>query len=559
MEYIIYGFNRVAKDFIYIFDTLNIAGISDDIYVTETPEGLKVYTVDEMLELKKKIIICEFENERKNERRKFLESRGLTYGEEFFYEKDFFDSLNDFTVPENRKLVVWGTGNMCRLLLDKNPELHIDAYIDSNRRERFINDKLVMKPNEISDWKSMFIVVAVSRDGEIIRQLKSMGLQNEKDFVSFHKIIGMPSRMLERTIFDEAGYKLECKTMLNHLEIFHNGNTRCCCTTFVSENLDNVCEKTRDELWHSNLHKIMCLSTENQTYSFCEKTMCPLFVGKNSFDNKCWNDRKYERMTEKPEVMALGHDSSCNLCCVTCREKIYHACEVELQIVNQVTDIIKKQYLDGCKFLIMAGDGEVFLAKSYKDIYGDIRCNPDFIRLLSNGMLLNESTWEQFKKGKKSRVMLTVSVDAATKETYEKIRRNGNFDILKENMEFAARLKKKGELSYFRMNFVVQKENYKEMPEFVKWAESLDANEVFFTKILNWGTYTDEEFKEISMMEPDGITPKKELKDVLNDPKLKSPIVDLGTIQYMHKMDDTENVRNYYMWELEKRGGKLFS
>lgn len=126
-------------------------------------------------------------------------------------------------------------------------------------------------------------------------------------------------------------------------------------------------------------------------------------------------------------------------------------------------------------------------------------------------------------------------------------------------MEFAAALKKSGKLSYFRMNFVVQRENYQEMVPFVQWGEALGVDEVFFTKILNWGTYTAEEFAQISMMEPDGITPKAELREVLGHPVMKSPIVDLGTIQYSHKVDRIDIVENYYMWELEKRGGSLFT
>lgn len=155
--------------------------------------------------------------------------------------------------------------------------------------------------------------------------------------------------------------------------------------------------------------------------------------------------------------------------------------------------------------------------------------------------------------------MLTVSIDAASKQTYERIRRNGNFDTLKQNMEFAADLRKKGELRYFRMNFVVQRDNYQEMVPFVQWGEALGVDEVFFTKILNWGTYTAEEFAQISMMEPDGTTPKVELREVLEHPVMKSPIVDLGTIQYAHKADKIDMVENYYMWELEKRGGNLFT
>ena len=85
------------------------------------------------------------------------------------------------------------------------------------------------------------------------------------------------------------------------------------------------------------------------------------------------------------------------------------------------------------------------------------------------------------------------------------------------------------------------------------------VDEVFFTKILNWGTYTDEEFKDISMMLEDGITPKPESQDVLDNPIVKSSkIADLGTIRYTHKIDEVGVVNNYYKWELEKRGGSLF-
>ena len=155
--------------------------------------------------------------------------------------------------------------------------------------------------------------------------------------------------------------------------------------------------------------------------------------------------------------------------------------------------------------------------------------------------------------------MLTASVDAASKETYEQIRINGNFDKLKENMEFAGQLRRKGELAYFRMNFVVQKRNYKEIPDFVKWGIQIGADEVFFTKILNWGIYTESEFKEISMFEEDGITPKKELQEILDSPLMQEKIVDLGTIKYQHDTTDDINIHNYYMWELERKVPGLFT
>ena len=367
----------------------------------------------------------------------------------------------------------------------------------------------------------------------------------------------MPSQLLRKTIFDESHYDLVCNTMLNHLEIFYRGNTRCCCTTFVKQNLDNIFEKSIDDLWRSNIHKVLCLSTENKTFSFCDKKMCPLFVEvyRKPVDN---NQSLYNKMSDYPKVLPIGHDSSCNLCCETCRKNVYFAKDQERKEISRATERILKDYMEKCNFLILAGDGEVFASPDYKMIYTNKKCNPKYIRLLTNGTLFNEDNWILFKQGKKSQIMLTVSIDAATKETYSKIRK-GNFDQLKENMIFASKLRKLQELRYFRINFVVQRENYKEMIPFVQWGEELGVDEIFFTKILNWGTYSTQEFEQISMMEKDGMTPKKELKEVLESDIIKnSNIVDLGTIQYSHKNDKKEAVENYYMWELEKRGGHIF-
>lgn len=575
MKYIIYGINRVAKDFLYIFDQLDIVCLADDRVEGKAFCGLPAKTIEEALvdNSYDKIILCDFDKTAKEQR---LQECGLRRGQDYLYEEDFFPSLDDFHIPPGKRIAVWGTGQMAQAFTEWNCEYGhygIQLYLDNHKTKDTFCGLSVLSPEESVDWKDWFIIVAVARDTEIRAQLAGYGLEPGKDFISYHKIMGQPSHMLRRTIFDRAYYDLDCRTMLNHLEILHEGDTRCCCTTFVSQNLDNIMEKDAGSLWHSALHKIMCLSTENRTYSFCDKSMCPLFVGRKAAEtagtaatagtegrtDAVDAERPYRQMSAAPEVLALGHDPSCNLACSTCRKEIYFAQGKALEKVRQVTQKVKEEYLPGCRFLILAGDGEVFASPAYREIYKDPSCRPAYIRLLSNGMLFTPANWECFAAGRAAKVMLTVSVDAATKETYENIRQNGNFDILMKNMEFAAALRKSGELAYFRMNFVVQRENYREMPLFVEWGEKLGVDEVFFTKILNWGTYTPEKFAGISMMEADGVTPKPELAEVLAAPAMKSGIVDLGTIQYAHREDAAENVENYYMWELEKRGGKLFS
>lgn len=563
MEYFIYGMNRVAKDFLYIFDDLPVVSVTDNDISSGQFCGYEVKSLEETIaeikgENQKKIIICDFE---KAEKERILQAEGLIHGDDYVYEEDFFPELDECRIPENRTLAIWGTGIAAREFLKEcqNPEgISVELFIETEKTKEIFMECPVVSAREITDWKKYFVIVAVDKDGDIRQTLLNQGMKENTDFVSYQKIIGRPSEMLRRTIFDRAYYDLECNTMLNHLEIMEGGNTRCCCTTFVKQALDNILEKGAADVWHSKLHKIMCLSTENKTYTFCDKSMCPLFVARHNEERDVLDETPYKHMTEFPSVLALGHDSSCNLSCETCRKGLWFARGQELENVNKVTDRIKEEYLPHSQFLILAGDGEVFASPAYQSIYESENCHPEYIRLLSNGTLFTPAKWKKFRENKSGKFMLTVSVDAATKQTYETVRRNGNFDILKKNMEFAADLRRRGELRYFRMNFVVQRRNYEEMPLFVEWGEQLGVDEVFFTKILNWGTYTAEEFAKVSMMEEDGVTPKPELQKVMEHPSMKSKIVDMGTIQSFHKEDEVGVVENYYMWELEKRGGKIF-
>lgn len=543
-DYYLVGDLCVISDFLYIFDQISVIGHGDlDRYFDEYYPGAS-------------IIICAFDNKLIMDQ---LDKKGLEYGSDYYLAEDFFILLDDFQISNDREIAVWGAGRMATKFL-KECDVEVSVIINTYKNEdRFMGIRECM-PDEIGDWRKYYVIVAVDKDREIIDRLKSEGMSEYIDYVSYQKYNGRPSKLLKKTIFDRNYYDLSCETMMNHLEVLESGKTRCCCTTFVAQDLDNVLDVSESELWASNTHKVMCLSCANHTYTFCDKDMCPLFVGQDKYDR---SERRalpeYKKMTEHPRTLALGYDASCNLYCETCREKRYIATGNERKHISRITELINRKYLPYADFLILAGDGELFLSSEYRAIYTDPKCNPTYIRILSNGMIFNEKTWSEFVRGKKSKIMATFSIDAATKDTYEKIRRGGNFDIIRKNMEYASKLRKNGELAYLRLNFVVQRKNYMEMGLFARWGEELGVDEVFFTKILNWGTYTDLEFDEISMMESDGISPKPELQKVLEDETLlNSKIVDLGTIRYLHKKDFVEEVNNYYKWELEKRGGHLF-
>ncbi|NBJ83648.1 hypothetical protein D5274_17850 [bacterium 1XD42-94] len=77
MKYIICGKNRVAKDFMYMFENLDILGIVDDVDL-----AIEDNAHDQ-------IILCDFD---KTEKEKRLQQRGMAYGKDYVYEEDFFGS-----------------------------------------------------------------------------------------------------------------------------------------------------------------------------------------------------------------------------------------------------------------------------------------------------------------------------------------------------------------------------------------------------------------------------------------------------------------------------------
>lgn len=382
------------------------------------------------------------------------------------------------------------------------------------------------------------------------------GGAKKRRFVSFEELRNDWRSLLKRTLFDRSCYDFACDTMLNHMEVEAGGRCRCCCTTFVKESIGNVLDETAEEIWGGRLHRILCLSVQNRTYSFCDKEMCPLFIGRKAEGRP--SEAPYREMEPAPRVLALGYDPSCNLSCETCRKEAYVLKGKEQELACRISDRIRPG-AENCRFLIMAGDGEVFASRAYRRVYEGMGTKgPGFVRLLSNGTLFSQPAWERLRERIRGKVMATFSIDAAVKETYEAIRRGGNFEALRRNMEFAARLRRSGELSYFRLNFVVQRKNFREMPLFVQWGLELGADEVFFTKILNWGTYREEEFREVSMMEADGVTPKPELEEILRQPLMENRIVDLGTIRCRREACRIPQIYNYYMWELERKVPGLF-
>ena len=564
-KYALYGSVRMIKDFLYIFHELEIVLLVPRRQAELLPKEYRGVKKGDIKEINssgaEKVILCQRPSlEREETLARLINKLAIPV----IPCEDFFAVYDEpITIPEGHELYVWGTGRMAKHLIatGKMPQ-QVVAFIDSYRDGATFKGRPLLRPQDLTEeeWGRAFVVVAVDSNKPIISELEKHGLSSGIDFIDYRKISSNPAQMLRDTFFSEDGYDFACDTMLNHLEVLRGGATRVCCTTFMRYSRTNFLERNFMEYWYGSkdiFHRVLALSTQNRTYVYCDKAMCPLFDGRRNLGAEASEvaAAEYHEITPKPEVVALGFDKSCNLACETCRKEVEMVQGEEKVLVDSIADKVTRELLPYAKFAIMAGNGEVLFSPAYRKVWaspaaGQLR----YFRLLSNGTLFNEKNWEAFVHGKEhTKIMLTVSIDAASQEMYESIRRLGNFTQLQKNMAFAGRLRREGKLAYFRMNFVVQKKNLGEMESFAKWGQEIGADKVFFTKILNWGTYSDENYeRNISVMESDGVTPKHELKKILGSPALRNPIVDLGTIRYTHQPNTDDYVHNYYMWELEK-------
>ena len=237
------------------------------------------------------------------------------------------------------------------------------------------------------------------------------------------------------------------------------------------------------EMWHSIWFKIFRLSVINKTYCFCDYHFCNRLLKGASVTDTRLEDAV---TTPRPTDLQLEIDYTCNLHCPSCRDGIKVATPYRKRMLDKIVPEIKRTGLmDDLVWTRLAGYGDVFASKYYQELlYTDKKRKNLF--LITNGVLFTEDKFnplpEMYEK-----IKIYISIDAATPETYAKLRPGGDWEKLKKNLSMLSRKKREGLIDSMGIQFVVQMDNYKEIPAFVAWGRRLGVTDVYFNNIRNWG------------------------------------------------------------------------
>ena len=185
----------------------------------------------------------------------------------------------------------------------------------------------------------------------------------------------------------------------------------------------------------------------------------------------------YGRTQKKPEYplqVNIEITSACNLRCKMCYRNYNMNSRSGYLSIEDIRTIVDQFSEADIPSLWISG-GEPLLHPDICNLLNILgEANPLDFWMVTNGLLMTEEIADAIIKS--GLTWLSVSIDAATSDTYRKIR-GGDIDNVRRNIELflEARKKKQSALPFLRVSFVKMKENRGEEQAFIdEWSDKAD-------------------------------------------------------------------------------------
>lgn len=295
-------------------------------------------------------------------------------------------------------------------------------------------------------------------------------------------------------------------------------------------------------VWNGETIREIRRSIHDGDYRYCNKLLCPRIVNgdlpkKSDIADPYLRDIIDGRKTivsRGPTKVNLAHDRSCNLACPSCRTRIISINNEGREALRSFKERVLLPLIEDVDVsLVIASDGDPFFSKHYRSILhglDPVRHARVRLTILTNGQLFTAREWERFSSIQPLFEKVSISIDAATAETYEDVRRPGKWATLMDNIAFVSSLRREGKLAWVSINFVVQAKNYREMPEFIRLGQRWGFDQITFIRPGASGVFVGDVFDANNVC--DARHPEYEdMLAVLRDPIFKSREVARYTIQ----------------------------
>jgi len=328
-----------------------------------------------------------------------------------------------------------------------------------------------------------------------------------------------------------------CHMPFTHLSTGYQGQTfPCTCPAWVPFSIGDMLEaESADAVWNSAPAAAIRRSILEGDFRYCSRTLCS-YLNTQKLPRRdeitdpamrAHIDAGTTRVEQAPRMVELNHDPTCNLACPSCRvELITKSSEADAHApatARTILPILRR--VDGLTYI--TGGGEAFASRHFRGILRALN-RAEYpglhVYLITNGQLVTPARWREFPDLPPMLSIVSVSVDAATADTYEQLRRPGKWAPLMENLRFLSQLRRDGGIPRLGLNFCVQAANFREMLPFIALADELGVDQIWFQRLVNYGTYDEATFARLNVSSP-AHPEHADLLAILRNPLMRRPTI----------------------------------
>ncbi len=212
---------------------------------------------------------------------------------------------------------------------------------------------------------------------------------------------------------------------------------------------------------------------------------------------KKWAQKLFLLFIKYPPFLEIEVTTKCNLKCVMCEHTYWRESvrDMSFQEFKSIVDQFPK-----LKWIGLTGIGESFLNKDFLKMLEYVKSRSIYIELYDNFIFITPEISKELIKIGVDRMI--ISFDAASKQTYEKIRAGARFENTINNLKCFIKFKKQMDSHFPELDFhfIVSKLNFEEIPKYVDLVHLFNTpgSKIVFTRVLHW-------FKQIQNLRIDGV------------------------------------------------------
>lgn len=220
----------------------------------------------------------------------------------------------------------------------------------------------------------------------------------------------------------------------------------------------------------------------------------------------------HERVKADPSIYGTAVSTACDFKCPHCMREALGIRENKMMDPEMLAK--RRDEIKTARRVSLYGLGEPFLNPRFFEFVKLCKEIGVEVATSSHGMSLTPEVRERILETGLDEI--NVSMDGATKPTYERLRVGGIFETVVENLSSLSRLKKekRSKAPELNINMTILRSNLQEAPKMVRLAHQVGANSVSFSSVV---IYRAEDLHNNIAEEPEFAATMEKAKQVAKD------------------------------------------